>query len=473
MKKWSFFLIILMSTLALAENSEFKATHDTALKHLNMIMNSYDTDEDKLLSYPELLEAYHAPYLSNETYETIQFLLVNFNQLQYPGTIGINEYSIEMEKQNGHFLEIKGDSHEGKDEDKDHKFWLDWLSLDDHKAFSEQYLKLFPNGLGSITPRNIIQNKYDDCVLIAALASLASSQTGKRVIFNYFKDFQQDDVVIKFPGFEGQTFHLPVKSTDTFAAKSRDYALWPEIIESAMARVLEIMKHTPRNINILKLRHSNKYTLDAVCYFKAFIILTKTTFVHFITYLNNNNKKKLHELLKILMRSGGIATLSKETDNDPYHSLRDLSKKHAYAIIKYEPETKILTLKDPYGFSRVKRKTNSFEIYPNAIIETIFNFDPYKGTTKIYSLATAFNMIEQISNRTDATPSEKIHASVLKTTLTTKVDMDKVDYASLVENPEEVPILSGEFRISLDEAVEHFDTFFMSASNGSESHTEK
>ena len=61
-------------------------------------------------------------------------------------------------------------------------------------------LKLFENGIDSITPVSIRQNGVYDCRFLAALASFAVSPRGKKTIFNMVKLNDDDTYTVVFPG---------------------------------------------------------------------------------------------------------------------------------------------------------------------------------------------------------------------------------------------------------------------------------
>ena len=102
----------------------------------------------------------------------------------------------------------------------------------------ENLLKpLFPYGIDSIYPEAVIQGQTGDCQAISAIASLARTKSGKKLIMSYFSPIDDDIVSVTLPGGVAPIL-VAISDIKKFHVYgySPDGGLWLPVLERALAR---------------------------------------------------------------------------------------------------------------------------------------------------------------------------------------------------------------------------------------------
>ncbi|WP_448218206.1 hypothetical protein [Endozoicomonas sp. 2B-B] len=328
---------------------EFSPGYSTAYRHFPELVNAIDKNFDGLLSYDELIDGYHARYLNKDLYQTIRLYLVNFESWQNPVTVSLSRESIELAELSGQVAKYH---HE-----QDNTFWDAWLAKPERQPFADAYRRLFPHGLTSITPDNLLQKHFPDCVLIASLASIASSETGKRLIFNYFYIVDEQRFAIVFPGLpRGKVVQFSEVERYSHFAKTRDEGMWLAMVEAAYAYLSKLFLNKNRQNERARFQYHQYSELFGVPEGHALGILTSSYIDYIYPQLKSN--EQIRELLNSLVNDEKAATVSVTVTSKPeilnHLGLRPFSRiesKHAYSLIGYDKEKDVVYVRDPHGRS--------------------------------------------------------------------------------------------------------------------------
>ncbi len=336
---------ILIFFPAQAFSGEFSPGYPTAYRHFPELVTALDKNLDGLLSYDELIDGYHAPYLNKELYQTIRLYLVNFESWQNPVTVSLSRDSIELAELSGQAAKYH---HE-----QDNTFWDAWLAKPERQPFADAYRRLFPHGLTSITPDNLLQRYFPDCVLIALLTSIASSETGKRLIFNYF--YKTADEEVFSIAFRGSNTSIPVRFREVEHYKfaiTRDGGIWLAMLEAAYNNLPKsfIKKYQQDDWTRFDYRKYSK--LDGVDHVQAIDVLMGS----YTDYINPQlqSQEQLKEQLNSFVDNEKIAFLGVDPAVSNLLKLRPFARivsYHAYSLIGYDKEKDIVYIRDPNGYS--------------------------------------------------------------------------------------------------------------------------
>ncbi|MET4694795.1 hypothetical protein [Endozoicomonas lisbonensis] len=372
-----------------AESGELTPGYATANRYYGELAATIDTNNDERLSYQELIEGYHAPHLNQTLYQVVRLYLVNFEALQDPVTATLNQASIELAELSGHALSYH---HE-----QDNAFWEAWLAAPEREPFATTYRLIFPQGLTSITPDNILQRRFPDCTLIATLASMANSETGKRRIFNYFKYSDKSSVSVLFPGLPNDRAYIhfsEVEGKSDFAT-SRDGGKWVAILEAAYAHLSKY--HFNHNGNDPESWWYHQYSeLVGIKPQDAFKMLAGSSSVNYNPQFES--EERLKSALRSFVREGKAAVLGiayRYSDPISFEAFKDVSRYHAYSVIGYDEQEGVVYIRDPRGESSALKSAFSIikhqdEALPQGgtVFEFMEHFDYGRGDNKAFGFST-------------------------------------------------------------------------------------
>ncbi|WP_422137366.1 hypothetical protein [Endozoicomonas sp. ALC020] len=323
----------------------FSPGYPSAYRYFPELAGALDKDFDGLLSYDELIEGYHAPYLNKDLYQTIRLYLVNFESWQNPVTASLSRESIELAELSGRVAKYH---HE-----QDNTFWEAWLAKPERQPFADGYRRLFPQGLTSITPDNLLQGYFPDCVLIATLASIVSSETGKRLAFNYFYPFDEQTFEIVFPGIAKREV-IQFREVERYShfAETRDGGIWLAMLEAAYAHLSKKYYNVRGRNDRARFEYHQYSELVQVQPPLANEALMNSPSGHI------NPQFESQDLLKMLLNSfvddekAAIffitSVLSAPLKLRPFEGI---GPRHAYSLIGYDKEKEIVYIRDPHGRS--------------------------------------------------------------------------------------------------------------------------
>ncbi|WP_422138853.1 hypothetical protein [Endozoicomonas sp. ALC020] len=424
-----------------------RGTHSSAYRYFPELAGALDKDSDGLLSYDELIEGYHAPYLHKDLYQTIRLYLVNFESWQNPVTASLSRKSIELAELSGQVAKYH---HE-----QDNTFWDTWLAKPKQKAFADVYRRLFPHGLTSITPDNLLQKDFPDCVLIATLASLASCETGKRLIFNYFYPIDEQALSILFEGIsEGAQIEFREVEHHSYFAKTRDGGIWLAVLEAAYAHLSKRFINKNRHNDRAQSRYHQYSELDTIRESDAFHILMGSH--SNLINLQSVTQGRLKELLNTFVDNEKAATIAIIPSYSAPLGLKPFAKiinNHAYSLIGYVREKEVVYIRDPHGYSAavenlitIIRHNQHLSIGDNVIFEAMMNYPSHPDYGVAYIL----------------TESEVNNFLKLNDPKTIKMEKDIINIERLRSWSEKSPANTGIIEMSIDQLISTFNIMHIS-----------
>jgi hypothetical protein len=208
----------------------------------------------------------------------------------------------------------------------------------------------------SLRPEAVMQGNVDNCYFLSTLASLASAKP------NLLREMIAENAgsgtyTVCFPGAKDKkvTVEAPTERELERYAKSTEWGVWPAVLEKALGKFLKDNKD--ECLKLLGHELAIKNTSDLAQYTdgggKAAMMLQLLTGqpASGIEIHRRRDPEPSHDLLKLAFHSGGplqpvVATIS-ESNAQAVKS--GLTPRHAYSVLAYDPESKIITLRDPYG----------------------------------------------------------------------------------------------------------------------------
>ena len=252
---------------------------------------------------------------------------------------------------------------------------------------------LFPLGPASVNAQAPLQGKVYDCRFVTALASLASTEAGRKVILGMVEQHGDGSATVKFPGYKDEPVTVaPITPAEApmvayvVDAGTRLPTTWVSVIEKAYGKCRGAHQE-PFEYLLHLLRHGIWYgrwtaapLLDAtgasygMADDKAIQILSGDHFVFLDTFsmqcgdfglgkgfltraqikswfnreaVLNELMDEQHRLFTNESRHGLFGVVL--TDLAFQNASVGMKHNHAYAILGYDPRTTRLKLRDPYG----------------------------------------------------------------------------------------------------------------------------
>ena len=214
---------------------------------------------------------------------------------------------------------------------------------------------LFPHGMDSITPQHIRQGRFDDSQLIATVSSLANTKSGKKLIMSYFYSDHAQHVAVTLPK-SYQSFDVVIADieNDKSYAFTLDGGLWLAVLEKAMALDASISErqysaHDDFIDRVCSHTSDDSYYLSKV---RGHSAMKRLTGSHvFTTFIDKISLKNLHEKLALHTTYGKVVTANSlcVSNHDKGEVTEIIRSCHTYSILGYDPDKKLVTLRNPYG----------------------------------------------------------------------------------------------------------------------------
>ncbi|MGI9276065.1 MAG: hypothetical protein ACR2PT_14645 [Endozoicomonas sp.] len=309
----------------------------------NSVIKVADIDGDERLTESELIKAYYSPDINPNLYPLIARIRINFNLLMDPRVhmITLDSYQAGY---SSYFDDLELFDNLSED-----ALW-EYAFEGDHE---EKLVmgRLFSNGLGSIRPEAVNQRGIGNCQMMSAIASLARTPYGKRLLLSYFDYLGEGKVRISFPGADKPIDLVLNEVVSSYAYSSYDDE-WVKTLEWAVARQsMEDGDTVPCSYNytgfygkeILALEHGQYRMLDAIGTSYVIRLLTGVE-GDYKTF--RYSSEDVHELMSDFLLKHPIVTAGISDSSGLYP---ELPRDHFYSVLAYDKTTQRVTLRDPNG----------------------------------------------------------------------------------------------------------------------------
>ena len=201
------------------------------------------------------------------------------------------------------------------------------------------------NPIASINPEAIKQGEIGDCYFLGALAALASSPQGKESIKNMIKDNGNGTYTVTFPGAKDKpvTVEAPTDAELARYAQGSADGTWPAVLEKAYGKYCNAKNIDP-----------HEGIPDGGSEEMGLEILTGRSVD--TDYLTLTRKETTHRKLAEAMKDGRPVTAGIYGEIGEGFGLSDgktddagIPSGHLYTIEAYDPATRTLTIRNPWG----------------------------------------------------------------------------------------------------------------------------
>ncbi len=218
--------------------------------------------------------------------------------------------------------------------------------------------------LQSINSSGVDQSGVGDCFFESALASLANTLPGQKIITNMIKENKNGTYTVTFPGAKSHPVEVSAKDLilNYNNGNANNSALWANIIETAFFKYDHISEYKNNFLESLQSEGvpilGNIMSTD-----KSLELLTgKSVASDLLSYLDNDNReltlgkasefniaRSLNQALNIdhlpvtAGASGGFLTHLGEHNSGP------LIGEHVYSVLNFNPKTSIVIVRNPWG----------------------------------------------------------------------------------------------------------------------------
>jgi hypothetical protein len=242
------------------------------------------------------------------------------------------------------------------------------LSLSTNKL-KQASLGLFGDSkdpLHSICPEAVNQStELGDCYFMAALASLAGSDPN--AIKTMIADNNDGSYTVRFPGAKDEPIKVQ-RPTDTelcLYAESNENGIWPAVLEKAFGDYCRrnVFRRSPFNLGGGELP-SEGTTGGSATHYGVEILSGRS-----VELLDKDNEQHLHDQLTVAFRDKSPITASIHGDVlDKFTwgffkmpNTHELPTGHEYSILKYDPVSRMATVRNPWGKGGYKRADGKVE----------------------------------------------------------------------------------------------------------------
>jgi hypothetical protein len=221
---------------------------------------------------------------------------------------------------------------------------LDAAETANHQLFSTH------NPLDAITPEAAKQGDVGDCYFISALSGMAATKDGKEQIKNMIKDNGDGTYTVTFPGAKDEpiTVAAPTDTELATYAKADSNGIWAAVLEKAYGQycaqsVLRRDILNPFRSDIPQENTNGAHTDSALR-----LLTGKTT-----ESVDMTDQAKTEKTLEDALNCGEAVTLGRKGSLSEMIGWSDEDKQiphgHQYSIIGYDPATKMVTVRNPWG----------------------------------------------------------------------------------------------------------------------------
>lgn len=276
--------------------------------------------------------------------------------------------------------------------------WLKVFSPGKYKPLTEsppsKNVVLFPKGKDSIDGRYVIQGGVYDCRFLSIIASFASSPKGKGVLFEMIKENPDGTYTVTFPNEKGNPITiapLTEKEVSIYArledrVTKQNKGLWLAVLEKAFGKYriehqdpyehfLHFSKHalfegrftsspmlegfgasfgakddgaavllTGKPLNKMP---TSGWEIGSFGLGKGYVSMRQIRSWFDRDKVRKEFEDEQHQALAACFKNGGIANAG--TEVSPEASAHGLMSGHAYSVLGYDAEKRLLLISDPMG----------------------------------------------------------------------------------------------------------------------------
>ena len=219
---------------------------------------------------------------------------------------------------------------------------------------------LFPQGgIANISPDRIVQGRFSDSQLIAAISSLARTVSGRELIRSYFSFENEPYVTVDLPGAP-QLFNVALADIEDDYSYAYGDGRWPNVLEAAIAMYMDKFYFVDISVNAISAAHpfvvdrAHGTTFDDDYYLQGIdgaltVIKLLTGYDADYAYIDKLNLEDLHKKLTDYTNQSKIITAGIfSTLNDDRGEITEiLESGHVYSILGYDSAKKQVTLRNP------------------------------------------------------------------------------------------------------------------------------
>ncbi|HEY9786810.1 MAG TPA: C2 family cysteine protease [Candidatus Obscuribacterales bacterium] len=284
----------------------------------------------------------------------------------------LNELSVTSDKTDGEKKLVA---------DVDNRMWSMGRDL---KNADKHLYGVHADPLDAIKPEAIYQNQVGDCYFLASVAALAKTQEGKEQIRDMIEDNKDGTYAVRFPGHPRSiTIDEPTDAELAHAAGGTRDGVWVAVLEKAYAKYYEREsgeKHT--------------YNTDGIGGGDASEVIQllsakETRHVE----LTEVSKEEMHNILTRSMDFDRPVTCGIDSPDGEKSGAKKaanpagLPSGHSYTIMNYDPNTRTVTIRNPWGSGEVKdgagntKDGNNDGIFTMSLDDFYANFDDVQYAT--------------------------------------------------------------------------------------------
>ncbi|MBS2004262.1 MAG: hypothetical protein JST44_22335 [Cyanobacteria bacterium SZAS LIN-5] len=303
-----------------------------------------DTDNDGFITKSEIEQATASQLFKGQDAQFVSVLKGNLEKIQ---TLSDDEFGFENDGVTSKDIDAFNEMVNRADQTQAEKdliggidaaFWQTGQKLKDasHELFADQ-----ENPLNSITFDAVTQGGIGDCYFVSALSSLA--RNNPQAIKDMIKDNENGTYTVTFPGDPTHpvTIDAPTDAEMSLYA-SGNKGIWPSVIEKAYG------KYYDQNKTVSQDGVPNGSMLhDGVR-----ILSPSGVDIDLISYSSSSEiDAKLQQAIKdgqpvTVGINGNILSLIKSGYDKTEQGLQ---RKHEYSVEDYDPATKTVTIRNPWG----------------------------------------------------------------------------------------------------------------------------
>ena len=303
----------------------------------SFVMLHADTDGDFRLSKKELTEAYYSPKIPEPLYSDILSMLLGFDQLVVSETSLISPESYI--NQSYRVLPARPVSQVDP-------VWNPEGTQDSVMT------TLFPFGLASIRPEFIYQGNLGDCQFIAAVASLARTEVGKRKILRMFRHTGNNQLEVNLPDAARPVLIDLENTRDDGYAYTADGGRWLTYLEKALALYSQekpvsswYSSQNDTEKMLLEWKYREYRHMEGANVINLIPLLTGST-ARVIDLTGSDSRKLARQLSEQFPHMELAITFHPK--EAAYNQL-SITRPHAYSLLAFDPVSHRITLRNPHG----------------------------------------------------------------------------------------------------------------------------